>query len=126
MPKCFIFGCSNGYESQRKSPAIKVSLFAAPKDNVLFDKWRKAAKAGRSHKLFSKQDSICSNHFLEEDIIKGKTDFAGDFYPSKRWHLKEGAVPILGKGIVQNYILYNCYSRLKRIVLMYYYRFKSH
>ncbi|KAI9565054.1 hypothetical protein GHT06_008801 [Daphnia sinensis] len=69
-----------------------------PNADSLFLKWKKAAKRGRSDKKLSKKDYICSNHFMEEDIIKGHTDCNGTFHPRKTWCLKEGAIPILSKG----------------------------
>ena len=103
MKKCFIFGCCTGYSKQRKDPkSKKVATFSVPNDETLFCKWKLAAKRGRTDKRLSKEDFICSNHFREEDIIKGYY-MNGVFYPRERWHLKEGAVPILGKG---SYLLF--------------------
>ena len=97
MKKCFIFGCCTGYSKKRKDPKSKVATFSVPKDETLFCLWKQAAKRGRTDKKLSKEDFICSNHFREKDIIKGY--YINDvFYPRTRWDLKEGAVPILGKG----------------------------
>ncbi|KAK4024494.1 hypothetical protein OUZ56_009917 [Daphnia magna] len=46
-----------------------------PKDDTLFIKRKKAAKRGRSDKTLSKNNHICSKHFLEQDIVKGEIDF---------------------------------------------------
>ena len=73
-------------------------MFSVPKDDTLFIKWEKAAKRGRSDKTLSRNDDICSKHFLEQDIVKGETDFNGVYTPRKRWCLTEGAIPVLGKG----------------------------
>jgi hypothetical protein len=96
MPKkCFVYGCSSGYRKSEKVPMFKV-----PKDDTLFlfIKWKKAAKRGRSDKTLSRNDHICSKHFLEQDIIKGETDFNGVYTPRKKWWLTKGAIPVLGKG----------------------------
>jgi hypothetical protein len=61
----------------------KVPMFKVPKDDTLFIKWKKAAKRGRSDKTLSKNDHICSKHFLEQDIVKGETDFNGVYTPRK-------------------------------------------
>ena len=36
--------------------------------------------------------AICGRHFDVDDIIKGK-EIGGQFFPYKRWRLKDGAVP---------------------------------
>ena len=80
MPqKCFVYGCQSG----SKTKSEKVPMFSVPKDDTLFIKWEKAAKRGRSDKTLSRNDDICSKHFLEQDIVKGETDFNGKYTPRK-------------------------------------------
>lgn len=42
--------------------------------------------------VLSKASVLCSRHFDEDDIVKGKT-IQDVFYPNVRWFLKKGAMP---------------------------------
>ena len=104
MPqKCFICGCQSGYKTKRE----KVPMFSVPKDDTLFIKWKKAAKRSRSYKTLSRNDHICSKHFLVQHIVKGETNFNGKYTPRKIWRPTKGAIPVLGKGNNTN-IIFNC------------------
>ena len=103
MPqKCFVYGCQSGYRKNEKVPMFKV-----PKDDTLFIKWKKAAKRGRYDKTLSRNDHICSKHFLVQHIVKWETDFNGKYTPRKIWRLTKGAIPVLGKGNNTN-IIFKC------------------
>ena len=104
MPqKCFVYGCQSG----SKTKSEKVPMFSVPKDDTLFIKWEKAAKRGRSDKTLSRNDHICSKHFLVQHIVKWETDFNGKYTPRKIWRLTKGAIPVLGKGNNTN-IIFKC------------------
>ncbi|XP_035216223.1 uncharacterized protein LOC118189672 [Stegodyphus dumicola] len=96
---CFVPGCNTGYTSVRqknKSLGIKnPSIFRAPKDPVLLNKWRHAIP--RAYRILSEKDVVCEHHFAESDVKQ--------FYETKlsdgtifklemgRPRLQEGAIP---------------------------------
>ena len=63
-----------------------ISVFGCPKDKL--ESWQAVIpKAGLEYK-----HRLCSIHFDEEDILKGRT-IQNVFYPYKWWTLRKNAVP---------------------------------
>ncbi|XP_035220795.1 uncharacterized protein LOC118193765 [Stegodyphus dumicola] len=96
---CFSPGYNSGYTSVRqKNKSLEIknpSIFRAPKDPVLLDKWTHAIP--RADQILSEKDVVCEHHFAESDIKQ--------FYEKKlfdrtifklemgRPRLQEGAIP---------------------------------
>ncbi|KAJ8913020.1 hypothetical protein NQ315_002035 [Exocentrus adspersus] len=67
MKCCFVPGCKSGYKS---SKGIKASIFSAPKNLEILEKWRRAIPRG--DKVLSEQHFVCELHFHSEDVIRYK------------------------------------------------------
>lgn len=65
MPYCFAFGCNSG---GRTKVAVSLRFFRPPKDVRLFEIWK--LKISRKDKELSPTDSLCEQHFIEDDILK--------------------------------------------------------
>ena len=84
MKNCFVLGCDCKSASK--------GIFLAPKDLPSYILWKKAVGTGRDGKVFSRKDSVCHQHFRDEEVIKGR-EVGGEFFPYFYWRLKAGAVP---------------------------------
>jgi hypothetical protein len=62
-----------------------IHYFAVPKSSL--DLYQKTV----STTLLSQSSLLCSRHFDDDDIVKGKT-IQDKFYPNKIWKLKTGAI----------------------------------
>lgn len=94
MPnRCFVPNCKTGYPSNK--PASTLSLFAPPKDKALFKQWEQYIP--RKDIKLKPSSRVCSRHFEEDDVIKGRIIKGKDgkeiFHAWKNWTLKEGAIP---------------------------------
>ncbi|KAK4009432.1 hypothetical protein OUZ56_018545 [Daphnia magna] len=94
MPnRCFVPNCKTGYPSNK--PASTLSLFAPPKDKALFKQWEQYIP--RKDIKLKPSSRVCSRHFEEDDVIKGRMIKGKDgkeiFHAWKNWTLKEGAIP---------------------------------
>ena len=81
--KCVVVGCNTNYESMRKkikrdsdgntvsAPCEKISTFHFPTDETLKRKWIKFVCRGNDY-LPSRNSVICSSHFEEKYLSKGK------------------------------------------------------
>jgi hypothetical protein len=68
MPnRCFVPNCNAGYRVFK--PCSKVAFFAPPKDEALFKEWEQ--KIPRKDANLKASSRVCSDHFEEDDIIKG-------------------------------------------------------
>lgn len=77
----------------------KISLFLVPKSSF------QAFQACIPTVKLSSTSRLCSRHFDDDDIVKGKT-IQGVFYPNLRWYLKPGAIP---KHLLKSGIIYTLY-----------------
>lgn len=69
MPnRCFVPNCKAGYLGLK--PSCKLSLFAPPKDEALFKQWEQYIP--RKDTKLKPSSSVCSGHFKEDDIFKGR------------------------------------------------------
>lgn len=96
VKKCYILNCPTG----RKTCQEKCSLFKAPKDEELLEKWRHSIPQ-KKDKVFRSVDYICEKHFESKCVISrfqpsGYGDYVVDNLRSK---LKENAVPTLFSGV---------------------------
>lgn len=89
--RCFISGCYGSNDKENK----RVGFFGVPKASLAI--WQDIIpKDG-----LSASSKICSKHFDEADIEKGRT-IQDIFYPYSRWQLKAGAVPKLLLGLLSS------------------------
>ena len=89
---CFADGCKT---DQENGPS---HVFLPPK--VSFEEWKMIFP----EKKFVPISRVCWKHFADEDIVKGKM-IGEQFYPQKRWRLKNGAIPKHLLGIFFSHIL---------------------
>lgn len=106
MPnRCFVPNCNTGFPGHQKS-GEKIALFAPPKDEAEFKQWDQAIP--RKDTQLKPSSRICSLHFQEDDVIKGRVLKTKDgkeiFYPWNNWSLKEKAIPRLFPGLFNNLI----------------------
>jgi hypothetical protein len=99
MPnRCFVPNCKAGYPGFK--PCSKVVLFAPPKDEALFEQWEEYIP--RKDANLKASSRVCSSHFEEDDIIKGRLLKGKDgkelFYAWNNWSLKERAIPRIFPG----------------------------
>ncbi|KAL3272020.1 hypothetical protein HHI36_022486, partial [Cryptolaemus montrouzieri] len=64
---CSVLGCKSNYHSQLNRGAQTVSTFGLPKDEELRKQWLNNIPNDLSK---IKNPRICSNHFIESDIIR--------------------------------------------------------
>lgn len=116
MPsKCFVPMCRSGLPPLKgeEKPKEKIALFSVPKDEELFKKWSHAIP--RQGKDLSRSSKVCSAHFEEDDILKGRYVGKGKedkaiFYPWSNWSLRDGAIPRLfpGESLPRFYFVVAC------------------
>ncbi|KAI9558412.1 hypothetical protein GHT06_015194 [Daphnia sinensis] len=86
--RCFVPNCKTGYPSNK--PASTLSLFAPPKDKALFKQWEQYIP--RKDTKLKPSSRVCSRHFEEDDVIKGRMIKGKDgkeiFHAWKNWTLK--------------------------------------
>ena len=63
---CFILKCLSGHRPCKE----KVSLFQAPKNEQLFNKWKEAVAIHGTPRTFTKNHYVCEKHFKTSDITK--------------------------------------------------------
>jgi hypothetical protein len=81
--KCVVRQCRDAHENS-SDKENGITLFGVPKNFV--DKWKDAIP------YLSKSSHVCSRHFDESDIEKGK-EILNVFHPFVRWQLKPGSYP---------------------------------
>lgn len=89
---CFAPGCKAGYKSSKE----KLSLFQAPKDDELFEKWRRTVP--RADKELQKHSALCELHFDEDSIVRTFTHVINNetvTLPRERPILAPHAVPTM-------------------------------
>ncbi|KAK4028552.1 hypothetical protein OUZ56_021557 [Daphnia magna] len=84
MPnRCFVPNCNSGFPGSTTTE--KVAFFSAPRDSNLLQRWNHAIP--RQDKKLQPSSKVCSLHFEENDIIKGRNFISKDgqaiFYPLK-------------------------------------------
>ncbi|XP_049274415.1 uncharacterized protein LOC119401942 [Rhipicephalus sanguineus] len=92
--RCFVPFCNSGYRSCKE----KFSMFAAPKDDELLEKWRRAIPAiPKRRRALQTNDYVCEKHFEPELVCKEWTaHYKGHVLvnvPRKRVILSRDAVP---------------------------------
>lgn len=89
--RCFVPFCNTGYRSCKE----KFSMFAAPKDDKLLEKWRRAIP--KRHRALRTTDYVCEKHFEPELVCKEWTaHYKGHVLvnvPRKKVALSRDAVP---------------------------------
>jgi len=100
MPdRCFVPNCNSGSKSCDHDG--KISYFKPPKEgSQLLSEWNRAIP--RKDTTLKPSSRVCSRHFEEDDIVKGRT-FTGRngellFYKWNNWTYKEGAIPRIFPG----------------------------
>ena len=87
---CFVFNCNSSYNKENGS----IALFHPPK--LCLNSWQEIIrKPGLTCK-----SKICSIHFEENDIVKGR-EILGVFHSYSKWKLKSGALPSKLLGILK-------------------------
>ncbi|KAG0440425.1 hypothetical protein HPB47_016286 [Ixodes persulcatus] len=71
---CFVPGCPTGYRSAKE----KHTLFAVPKDPVLFSQWDRNIPRGDTH--LQENSAVCALHFDERYIERYFTEVRVDGY----------------------------------------------
>lgn len=94
VKSCFVFNCKTGRKSDRNTEH-KYSLFKAPNDVALFEKWRNIVPL-RERELKS-NDRICEKHFEKRYVIpRFQETVYGDFFVDHiRPKLTPNAVPTI-------------------------------
>ncbi|XP_045035683.1 uncharacterized protein LOC123466286 isoform X2 [Daphnia magna] len=87
---CFVFNCKSSYNKEKES----LAFFHPPK--LCLNSWQEIIKKPG----LTCQSRICSIHFEENDILKGR-EIQGVFYSYPKWKLKSGARPskLLGNDV---------------------------
>ncbi|XP_046460831.1 uncharacterized protein LOC124207423 [Daphnia pulex] len=87
---CFVFNCKSSYNKENES----LAFFHPPK--LCLNSWQEIIKKPG----LTCQSRICSIHFEENDILKGR-EIQGVFYSYPKWKLKSGARPskLLGNDV---------------------------
>lgn len=99
MPsRCFVPNCDSGFPGCTYNE--KVTMFSTPKDDNLFKLWDQSIP--RQDTKLKPSSKVCSRHFEDEDILKGRWIKGKDgqdlFYPWNNFSLKENAVPRIFPG----------------------------
>ncbi len=83
--RCAVVGCrvKIGGENTKENG---ISLFKVPKASL--DEWKLLIPSSS----LESNSRVCSRHFDEADILKGRT-IGNTFFSFKRWQLKTGARP---------------------------------
>lgn len=99
VKKCYVLNCPTG----RKSCKEKHSLFKAPKDEDLLEKWRHSIPQKKS-KVFRDNDYVCERHFEPKCVIsRWQPSGIGDYFVDNiRSKLTPNAVPTLFQGLDKN------------------------
>ena len=94
VKRCFVYNCRTGRKSDRNNEQ-KYSLFKAPSDKFLLEKWRESVPL-RERELNS-NDRICAKHFEKRYILpRFQQSIYGDFYEDHiRPKLTPDAVPTI-------------------------------
>lgn len=94
VKRCFVSNCKTGRKSDRNNE-YKFSLFKAPNDEILLEKWRMSIPE-RERELNS-QDRICEKHFEKRYVMpRWQQSRYGDYYEDHiRPKLTPDAVPTL-------------------------------
>lgn len=94
VKRCFVPNCKTGRKSDRNNE-LKFSLFKAPNDLDLLQKWRDSVP--RRERELSSKDCICEKHFEQHFVIpRWKQSKFGDFYEDHiRPKLTRDAVPTI-------------------------------
>ncbi|KAH7971539.1 hypothetical protein HPB49_025581 [Dermacentor silvarum] len=94
MPRCFVTGCTSGYDSQRS--AEKRHFFRVPRDSSRLQVWQRAIPG--LDKQLTSSCVVCDLHFEDRDLVKEFVhNINGDvvIIPRDNWALKDDAVPRL-------------------------------
>ena len=83
--RCHVSGCReiNAEENVKENG---ITFFKVP--NSALSKWQAVMPTSN----LTNMSRICSRHFDEEDIVKGR-EILNVFFPYKRWNLRTGALP---------------------------------
>lgn len=94
VKRCYVYNCSTGKKSDRNNEQ-KYSLFKAPNDKFLLEKWREYVPI--KDRELNSNDRICAKHFEKRYILpRYQQSRYGDFYEDHiRPKLTPDAVPTL-------------------------------
>lgn len=115
MPnRCFVPNCQSGYPGTEKKNE-KIALFSPPCDPEAFKLWEQSIP--RKDTSLKSTSKVCSRHFADDDIIKGRWIKGKDgkdlFYPWNNWTLKKDAIPRIFPGCaVTNYFTLSLASKM--------------
>lgn len=92
VKKCYILNCPTGLKSCKE----KYSLFKAPKDEELLEKWRQSIPQ-KTSRVFRDNDYVCEKHFESKYVIsRWQPSGIGDYFVDNiRSKLRPNAVPTL-------------------------------
>ncbi|GBM71231.1 hypothetical protein AVEN_113401-1 [Araneus ventricosus] len=95
VKQCYVLKCPTG----RKSCKERVSLFKAPNDIEMLEKWRHLVP--QKERLLMSTDRICERHFKKKYVIsRWQPSFIGDFYEDHhRSKLTVDAIPTIFENI---------------------------
>lgn len=95
VKRCFVIFCKTGCKSYRNNE-LKFSLFKAPNDEILLEKWRE--KIPLRERELNNQDRICEKHFEKRFVAPRwkQSRFGDDCYEDHiRPKLTPDAIPTI-------------------------------